>query len=114
MTAAYFKLPKQGYSLHQHEFFATIKNCDYLAGTIREEHISFEIASVNGQTQILCLGAKNLAELCRGTDLFFINRTVQIYLPTKMLIEHERDHEVAYLTELTLTGDTLLIRTFQN
>lgn len=79
-----------------------------------QEHISFEIASVNGQIRFYVWVPKTLQSFVEG-QIYSQYPTVQIHQADEDYTEHERDHEVAYSTELTLTTDEFLpIRTFQN
>ena len=79
-----------------------------------QEHISFEIASVNGQIRFYVWAPKTLQSFVEG-QIYSQYPTVQIHQADEDYTEHERDHEVAYSTELTLTTDEFLpIRTFQN
>lgn len=79
-----------------------------------QEHISFEIASVNGQIRFYVWVPKTLQSFVEG-QIYSQYPTVQIRQADEDYTEHERDHEVAYSTELTLTTDEFLpIRTFQN
>ena len=60
------------------------------------------------------LGTKTLQSFVEG-QIYSQYPTVQIHQADEDYTEHERDHEVAYSTELTLTTDEFLpIRTFQN
>ena len=80
----------------------------------QQEHISFEIASVNGQIRFYVWVPKTLQSFVEG-QIYSQYPTVQIHQADEDYTEHERDHEVAYSTELTLTTDEFLpIRTFQN
>ena len=79
-----------------------------------QEHISFEIASVNGQIRFYVWVPKTLQSFVEG-QIYSQYPTVQIHQADEDYTEHERNHEVAYSTELTLTTDEFLpIRTFQN
>ena len=80
----------------------------------QQEHISFEIASVNGQIRFYVWVPKTLQSFVEG-QIYSQYPTVQIHQANEDYTEHERDHEVAYSTELTLTTDEFLpVRTFQN
>ena len=80
----------------------------------QQEHISFEIASVNGQIRFYVWVPKTLQSFVEG-QIYSQYPTVQIHQANEDYTEHERDHEVAYSAELTLTTDEFLpIRTFQN
>ena len=62
-----------------------------------QEHLSFEVASVNGQIRF-----------------YAQYPTVQIHQASEDYTEHERDHSVTYTTEMTLTASEFLpIKTFQ-
>ncbi|QWQ32586.1 hypothetical protein KOY48_01895 [Candidatus Minimicrobia naudis] len=73
-----------------------------------QEHISFEIASVNGQIWLLRLGAKTFAELCRRTDLFSIIQPFRFTKPTKIILSMSVTTKLLTSTELTLTTDEFL------
>lgn len=80
----------------------------------RQEHLSFEIASVNGQIRFYVWVPKALQSFVEG-QIYAQYPTVQIYPASEDYTEHERDHEVIYTTELTTTSSEFLpIRTFQN
>ena len=79
-----------------------------------QEHISFEIASVNGQIRFYVWTPKTLQSFVEG-QIYSQYPTVQIHQADKDYTDHERDHSVIYSTELTLTTSEFLpIRTFQN
>ena len=79
-----------------------------------QEHISFEIASVNGQIRFYVWVPRTLQSFVEG-QIYSQYPTVQIHQADEDYIEHQRDHEVAYSAELALTTDEFLpIRTFQS
>ena len=79
-----------------------------------QEHLSFEIASINGQIQFYVWVPKTLQSFVEG-QIYAQYPTVQIHLADADYTEHERNHTVVYTTELALTdAEFLPIRTFQN
>ena len=79
-----------------------------------QEHISFEIASVNGQIRFYVWVPKTLQSFVEG-QIYAQYPTVQIHQADEDYTEHERDHMVVYSTELTTTTSEFLpIRTFQS
>lgn len=79
-----------------------------------QEHLSFEIASVNGQIRFYVWVPKTLQSFVEG-QIYAQYPTVQIYTADEDYTEHERDHTVVYSTELVTTASEFLpIRTFQN
>ena len=100
------------YSLHYTEFFAIIKNCDYLADT--KSTSALKSPQSMGKFAFYVWVPKTLQSFVEG-QIYSQYPTVQIHQADEDYTEHERDHEVAYSTELTLTTDEFLpIRTFQN
>ncbi len=80
----------------------------------RQEYLSFEIASVNGQIRFYVWVPKTLQSFVEG-QIYAQYPTVQIYPAEEDYTEHERDHSVVYSTELATTASEFLpIRTFQN
>ena len=80
----------------------------------RQEHISFEIASVNGQIRFYVWVPRTLQSFVEG-QIYSQYPTVQIHQADEDYTEHQRDHEIAYSAELALTTDEFLpIRTFQS
>lgn len=80
----------------------------------RQEHLSFEVASVNGQIRFYVWVPRTLQSFVEG-QIYSQYPTVQIYPAGEDYTEHERDHNVTYTTELTTTATEFLpIRTFQN
>lgn len=79
-----------------------------------QEHLSFEIASVNGQIRFYAWVPKNLQSFVEG-QIYAQYPTVQIHAASEDYTEHERDHSTVYSAELALTTSEFLpIRTFQN
>lgn len=79
-----------------------------------QEHLSFEIASVNGQIRFYVWVPKTLQSFVEG-QIYAQYPSVQIYQAEEDYTEHERDHSVVYSAELTTTASEFLpIRTFQN
>ena len=79
-----------------------------------QEHISFEIASVNGQIRFYVWVPKTLQSFVEG-QIYAQYPTVQIHQADEDYTEHERDHSVVYSSELTMTTSEFLpIRTFQS
>lgn len=80
----------------------------------QQEHLSFEIASINGQIRFYVWVPKPLQSFVEG-QIYAQYPTVQIYPAEGDYTEHERDHQVVYSAELTTTDHEFLpIRTFQN
>lgn len=79
-----------------------------------QEHLSFEIASVNGQIRFYVWVPKSLQSFVEG-QIYSQYPTVQIYPAEEDYTEHERQHQVVYSTEIIPTASEFLpIRTFQN
>lgn len=79
-----------------------------------QEHVSFEIASVNGQIRFYVWTPKTLRSFVEG-QIYAQYPTVQIHQVTEDYTAHERDHAVVYTSELTLTAPEFLpIQTFQS
>ena len=79
-----------------------------------QEHISFEIASVNGQIRFYVWVPQNLRSFVEG-QIYSQYPTVQIHVADEDYTSHDKDHEIVYSTELTTTSSEFLpIRTFQN
>jgi hypothetical protein len=80
----------------------------------KQEYLSFEIASVNGQIRFYAWVPKTLQSFVEG-QIYAQYPTVQIYQAEEDYTEHERNHSVVYSTELATTASEFLpIRTFQN
>jgi hypothetical protein len=79
-----------------------------------QEHLSFEIASVNGQIRFYVWVPTTLQSFVEG-QIYSQYPTVQIHEAGEDYTAHERDHSVIYTSEITLTGSEFLpIKTFQN
>ncbi len=84
-----------------------------LSGGI-QEHLSFEIASVNGQIRFYVWVPKALQSFVEG-QIYAQYPTVQIHEADEDYVAHERDHSVTYTGEINLTGSEFLpIKTFQS
>ena len=78
-----------------------------------QEHLSFEVASVNGQIRFYVWIPRSLQSFVEG-QIYAQYPTVQIHQASEDYTEHERDHSVTYTTEMTLTASEFLpIKTFQ-
>lgn len=79
-----------------------------------QEHLSFEIASVNGQIRFYVWVPKALQSFVEG-QIYSQYPTVQIHEADEDYVAHERDHSVVYTSEITLTANEMLpIKTFQS
>lgn len=79
-----------------------------------QEHLSFEIASVNGQIRFYVWIPKNLRSFVEG-QIYAQYPTVQINEADEDYVVHERDHSVIYTSEIVLTDhEALPIKTFQS
>lgn len=79
-----------------------------------QEHLSFEIASVNGQIRFYAWVPKTLRSFVEG-QIYSQYPSVQIRLADEDYVAHEREHSVVYSAEITLSvNDILPIKTFQN
>jgi len=79
-----------------------------------QEHLSFEIASVNGQIRFYTWVPKTLQSFVEG-QIYSQYPTVQIHEAPEDYVAHERQHSVAYTSEITLTDSEFLpIKTFQS
>ena len=79
-----------------------------------QEHLSFEIASVNGQIHFYTWVPKTLQSFVEG-QIYSQYPTVQIHEADEDYVAHERQHSVVYTSEITLTGSEFLpIKTFQS
>ena len=79
-----------------------------------QEHLSFEIASVNGQIRFYVWVPKNLRSFVEG-QIYAQYPTVQISEADEDYVVHERDHSVIYASEITMTdNESLPIKTFQS
>ncbi len=79
-----------------------------------QEHLSFEIASVNGQIRFYVSVPKTLQSFVEG-QIYSQYPTVQIHVADEDYVTHERRHSVVYTSEITLTASEFLpIKTFQS
>ena len=79
-----------------------------------QEHLSFEIASVNGQIRFYTWVPKTLRSFVEG-QIYAQYPTVQISEAGEDYVAHERDHSVIYTSEIILADNEMLpIKTFQN
>jgi len=79
-----------------------------------QEHLSFEVASVNGQIRFYAWVPKTLRSFVES-QIYSQYPTVQILDAEEDYVAHERDHSVVYTSEITLTdNEALPIKTFQN
>ena len=79
-----------------------------------QEHLSFEIASVNGQIRFYAWVPRTLRSFVEG-QIYSQYPTVQIHEADEDYVAHEREHSVVYTSEITLTDNEMLpIKTFQS
>jgi hypothetical protein len=79
-----------------------------------QEHLSFEIASVNGQIRFYVWVPTTLQSFVEG-QIYAQYPTVQIHEADEDYVTHERDHSVVYTSEITLTDSEFLpIKSFQS
>lgn len=79
-----------------------------------QEHLSFEIASVNGQIRFYAWVPKTLRSFVEG-QIYSQYPSVQIRKADEDYVSHEKQHSVSYSAEITLTDSEMLpIKTFQN
>lgn len=79
-----------------------------------QEHLSFEIASVNGQIRFYVWVPRTLQSFVEG-QIYSQYPSVQIHEADEDYVTHERDHEVIYTSEISLTSNEMLpIKTFQS
>jgi hypothetical protein len=79
-----------------------------------QEHLSFEIASVNGQIRFYAWVPRTLRNFVES-QIYSQYPTVQILEATEDYVAHERSHSVIYTSEITLTDNEMLpIKTFQS
>ncbi len=84
----------------------------YAAGI--QEHLSFEIASVNGQIRFYVWVPKSLQSFVEG-QIYSQYPTVQIHVADEDYVAHERRHSVIYTSEIIpSTSEFLPIKTFQS
>jgi hypothetical protein len=79
-----------------------------------QEHLSFEIASVNSQIRFYAWVPRTLRSFVEG-QIYSQYPSVQISKADDDYVTHEHAHSVAYSSEITLTDNEMLpIKTFQN
>lgn len=79
-----------------------------------QEHLSFEVASVNGQIRFYAWVPKNLQSFVEG-QIYSQYPTVQIHKADEDYTTHDRNHTVVYTSEIVPTDNEMLpIKTFQN
>jgi hypothetical protein len=79
-----------------------------------QEHLSFEIASVNGQIRFYVWVPKTFQSFVEG-QIYSQYPTVQIHEAEEDYVTHERQHSVVHTSEITLTASEFLpIKTFQS
>lgn len=79
-----------------------------------QEHLSFEIASVNGQIRFYVWVPKTLRSFVEG-QIYSQYPSVQIREADEDYINHEHKHSVVYSSEINLTSSEMLpIKTFSN
>jgi hypothetical protein len=79
-----------------------------------QEHLSFEIASMNGQIRFYVWVPKALQSFVEG-QIYSQYPTVQIHTADEDYVAHERRHSVVYTADIVLTNSEFLpIKTFQS
>jgi len=79
-----------------------------------QEHLSFEIASLNGQIRFYVWVPKTLQSFVES-QIYSQYPTVQIYTADEDYVTHERDHSVVCSSEISLIASEFLpLKTFQN
>lgn len=79
-----------------------------------QEHLSFEVASVNGQIRFYAWVPKTLRSFVES-QIYSQYPTVQIRDADEDYVAHEREHTVIHTSEIVLTDNEVLpIKTFQN
>ncbi len=79
-----------------------------------QEHLSFEIASVNGQIRFYAWVPRTLRNFVEG-QIYSQYPSVQIHEADEDYVTHEHEHSIVYSSEITLTDNEMLpIKTFQN
>jgi Predicted ATPase len=79
-----------------------------------QEHLSFEIASVNGQIRFHVWVPKMLQSFVEG-QIYSQYPTVQIYEAKEDYVSHIKNHAICYSSEITLTdNEALPIKTFES
>lgn len=79
-----------------------------------QEHLSFEIASVDGQIRFYVWTPKTLQSFVEG-QIYSQYPTVQIHEADEDYVAHERHHSVVHTAEITLADSEFLpLKTFQS
>ncbi len=79
-----------------------------------QEHLSFEVASINGQIRFYAWIPRSLRSFVEG-QIYSQYPSVQIREAEEDYVTHESEHSVVYSSEITLTDSEVLpIKTFQN
>jgi hypothetical protein len=79
-----------------------------------QEHLSFEVASVNGQIRFYTWVPKTLRSFVES-QIYSQYPTVQIRDAEEDYVSHEREHSVIHTAEIVLTDNEVLpIKTFQS
>jgi hypothetical protein len=79
-----------------------------------QEHLSFEIASINGQIRFYAWVPRTLRSFVEG-QIYSQYPSVQIRQADEDYVKHESKHSVIYTSEIVLTDNEVLpIKTFQN
>lgn len=79
-----------------------------------QEHLSFEIASANGQIRFYVWVPKTLQSFVES-QIYSQYPTVQIHTADEDYVTHERQHPITYTGEITLSeAEFLPIKTFQS
>lgn len=79
-----------------------------------QEHLSFEIASVNGQIRFYVWVPRALQSFVEG-QIYAQYPTVQIHEAEEDYVSHERNHSVVYTGDITMSASEFLpIKTFQS
>lgn len=79
-----------------------------------QEHLSFEIASVNGQIRFYVWVPKSLQSFVES-QIYSQYPTVQIHTADEDYVSHERQHSVICTSEINLIGSEFLpLKTFQS
>lgn len=79
-----------------------------------QEHLSFEIASVDGQIRFYVWTPKTLQSFVEG-QIYSQYPTVQIHAADEDYVAHERHHSVIHTSEITMTDSQFLpLKTFQS
>ena len=80
----------------------------------RQEHLSFEVASIDGQIRFYAWVPRTLRSFVEG-QIYSQYPSVQIRVADEDYVKHESKHSVIYTSEVTLIDSEVLpIKTFQN